>query len=63
MRFWEGAFKRLTRRRPHRCDDCRWRGWVLHEHGHHPRLHTAEAVAPPQGDPDLSAIDRGIRGK
>ena len=66
MRFWETAFKRFTRKRPHRCEDCRWRGWLRHEHrqhGTHPRLHTADAVVPPQGDPDLSAIDDGIRGK
>lgn len=60
LRRWEFLVKGFTRRRPHRCEDCRWRGWVVHAHhvrGEHLRLHTAEAIMPQPGEPDLSAID------
>ena len=66
VRPWEAPFKALTRRRPHRCEDCRWRGWLVHEHHHHgahPHLHTAEALVPPQGAPDLTAIDGTLSRK
>jgi len=32
VRVWERPIKHMTRRRPYRCEDCRWRGWVVHEH-------------------------------
>ena len=47
VRVWELPFKHMTRRRPHRCEDCRWRGWVVHEHRldlAHQRLHAGGAV-------------------
>ena len=66
LHFWEVPLKRLTRKRPHRCEDCRWRGWLLHvhhQHGEHPHLHAVDALVPPQGEPDLSAIDASISRK
>jgi hypothetical protein len=63
VRIWEVPLKPLTRRRPHRCEECRWRGWVVHEHHRHGsqrRLHVADANAPNPGEPDLSAIDESM---
>jgi DNA-directed RNA polymerase subunit RPC12/RpoP len=66
IRSWEAPFKSLTGKRPHRCEDCRWRGWLVHEHGEHgthPRHHGIDAIVPPQGDPEPSIIDNQIRQK
>ena len=66
VRLWEVPLEAFTRRRPHRCEDCRWRGWVVHQHyrhGEHPRLHTAEAIVPQPGEPDLTAIDGSLSRK
>jgi hypothetical protein len=50
IRPWEPLVKQFTRRRPHRREDCRWRGWVIHVH--HKR-----------GEPDLAAIDSSLAKK
>jgi hypothetical protein len=66
VRFWEAPAKPFTRKRPHRCEDCRWRGWLVHQHrqhGGHPHLHSVEAVMPQPGEPDLTAIDDSISRK
>jgi len=67
LRFWEQPVKAITRRRPHRCETCRWRGWLVHEHHHHhgehPHIPAADALVPPQGEPDLTAIDSSISRK
>jgi len=50
--------KCLSPARPHRCPDCRWRGWALE---------TAEPFEPEAGKPsrrpapDFSLIDRAVR--
>jgi hypothetical protein len=31
LRLYERPFKLVTSRRPHRCHDCGWRGWGVHE--------------------------------
>jgi len=66
VRPWELPFKAFTRRRPHRCQDCRWRGWLVHvhhKHGEHAHLHTAESFVPQPGEPDLTAIDSSLSRK
>ena len=66
VRLWEAPFKAFTRRRPYRCQDCRWRGWLVrvhHKHGGCPRLHTAEATIAQSGEPDLTAMDGGLPRK
>jgi predicted RNA-binding Zn-ribbon protein involved in translation (DUF1610 family) len=66
IRPWELLIKPFTPKRPHRCEDCRWRGWVIHvrhKHGEHPRLHTAEATVAQPGEPDLTAIDSSLSKK
>jgi hypothetical protein len=32
IRVWERPIRHITRRRPYRCEDCQWRGWVVREH-------------------------------
>jgi hypothetical protein len=47
VRVWELPIKRMTRRRPYRCEDCRWRGWVAREQRLdlvHQELHAGGAV-------------------
>ena len=66
IRPWELLVKPFTSKRPHRCEDCRWRGWVTHvrhKRGEHPRLHTAEATVAQPGEPDLGAIDSSLAKK
>jgi len=56
----------FTRKRPRRCEDCRWRGWVTHvrhTHGEHLRLHAAQATVAQPGNPDLTAIDSSLSRK
>jgi hypothetical protein len=50
--------------RPHRCEHRLWRGWTVHEHHHHgehTNIRAEEALVPPQGEPDLGAIDNSLR--
>ena len=47
VRVWERPIKHLTRRRPYRCEDCQWRGWVAREQRLdlvHQELHAGGAV-------------------
>ena len=65
-RPWEYVVKRFTRKRPHRCENCRWRGWLVHQRrrgGGHLAVETKNAVAPAPREPDLNAIDDGLRRK
>ena len=42
------------------------RGWLVHEHHHHgehPHIPAADALVPPQGEPDLTAIDSTLSRK
>ena len=66
VRLWEWPLKPLTRKRPHRCENCRWRGWLVHQHhrhGEHPKLQVQDAAGPKPGEPDLNAIDDNLRRK
>lgn len=47
VRVWERPIKHITRRRPYRCEDCQWRGWVVRAHRldlGHQELHAGGAV-------------------
>ena len=42
---------------------ARWTCTCIDQHGSNPHLHAVDALVPPQGEPDLSAIDASISRK
>jgi len=38
IRWWERPLLRYTPKRPHRCEECAWRGWIMHQHVERPRM-------------------------
>ena len=53
-RGFEGMRSLLTKRRPHRCSSCQWRGWItIGETAQAPGISLREYTV----EPDLSEID------
>ena len=57
-RLWELPLKFLTRRRPHRCRECGWRGWTVSAQSVDTSA-VALAADDEPADPDFSALDEG----
>ena len=57
IRWWERPFLRYSPKTPHRCEECAWRGLLVHEHVKHPHMRQADLGNSNRPEIDLSSLD------
>lgn len=54
VRWWERPLRHVTPRRPHRCAECAWRGWIVRDS---PPIRPEDILLPAAPDISIEADD------